>query len=194
MDEGTRTDTKASPMLPLPFAPASRRAAFVLALLLPAAGCTTSDPTLGLGDNGLPYAAVGMTGAAGALAASGGPRRSALSIAFLPVVGVPEARAEGLAKALSDAATARGITIAPQGELAPYRLKGSFSTSGSDGALAFVFDVYDAGGTLIDRIDGQEAIAGRAGRDPWDAVDGRVLAAVAKRAMDGFAGSAVARS
>lgn len=174
-------------------ASASRRAALVFALLLPA-GCTTSDPTMGLEGGGLPYAAVGQPGAANALAASADQSASAPTIVFLPVIGVPEARAEILAQALAEAATARGISIAPQGTPAPFQLKGSFSAEPNGAGLAFVFDVYDANGTLVDRIGGQEALRGRVAGDPWNAVDERTLAAVAKRAMDGIAASAAARS
>lgn len=111
--------------------------------------------------------------------------RTTGEIQFLPLVGAPQDKAELLARALSDTATAQGLRIRPASEsVADVRLKGYFSAfnDGSTTTLVYVWDVLDANDQRIKRIQGQETIPGKTD-DPWAAVDLTTFQTVAKRTL-----------
>ena len=110
---------------------------------------------------------------------------SAGQVQFLPLVGAPEEKAVLLARALSESAAARGVTIRPAAEApSSVRLKGYFSAfnDGSSTTLVYVWDVLDASDRRVRRIQGQESVPGAAA-DPWAAIDLSTLAAVADRTL-----------
>ena len=110
---------------------------------------------------------------------------SGAEVQFLPLIGVPQAKAELLARALSDGAAATGVTIRPAAETKTnIRLKGYFSAfnDGHKTTLVYVWDVLDANDQRTHRIQGQETVDGKAD-DPWAVVDGKVLDAVARRTL-----------
>ena len=106
-------------------------------------------------------------------------------VQFLPLVGAPEEKAVLLARALSESAAAKGVTIRPAAEApSSVRLKGYFSAfnDGSSTTLVYVWDVLDASDRRVRRIQGQESVPGAAA-DPWAAIDLSTLAAVADRTL-----------
>ena len=124
-------------------------------------------------------------------AAAGSPRSPARSTAsstqvqFLPLIGVPQAKAELLARALSDSARASGVTIRPAADTkTDLRLKGYFSAfnDGQQTTLVYVWDVLDANDQRTHRIQGQETVPGKA-KDPWSVVDSKILDEVARKTL-----------
>ena len=110
---------------------------------------------------------------------------SVAEVQFLPLIGVPQGKAELLARALSQSAHSQGVTIRPAAEAkTDIRLKGYFSAfnDGAQTTLVYVWDVLDSGDNRAHRIQGQETIPGKAA-DPWSVVDARVLDAVADRTL-----------
>ncbi|MDX1731662.1 MAG: hypothetical protein R3184_11040 [Aurantimonas coralicida] len=122
---------------------------------------------------------------AGPAPASVSAGQSVGEVQFLPLVGAPEEKAVLLARALSESAAARGVTIRPAAEApSSVRLKGYFSAfnDGSSTTLVYVWDVLDASDRRVRRIQGQESVPGAAA-DPWAAIDLSTLAAVADRTL-----------
>ena len=127
-------------------------------------------------------AAPAPTGPAPASVSAG---QSVGDVQFLPLVGAPEEKAVLLARALSESAAAKGVTIRPAAEApSSVRLKGYFSAfnDGSSTTLVYVWDVLDASDRRVRRIQGQESVPGAAA-DPWAAIDLSTLAAVADRTL-----------
>ena len=116
------------------------------------------------------------------------PTRSTASgaqVQFLPLIGVPQAKAELLARALSNSARTSGVTIRPAASTkTDLRLKGYFSAfnDGEKTTLVYVWDVLDANDQRTHRIQGQETVPGKAD-DPWAVVDSKVLDAVAQKTL-----------
>ncbi|MCD1641371.1 hypothetical protein [Aurantimonas coralicida] len=122
---------------------------------------------------------------AGPAPASVSAGQSVGEVQFLPLVGAPEEKAVLLARALSESAAAKGVTIRPAAEApSSVRLKGYFSAfnDGSSTTLVYVWDVLDASDRRVRRIQGQESVPGAAA-DPWAAIDLSTLAAVADRTL-----------
>ncbi|MEF2551099.1 hypothetical protein VQ042_06935 [Aurantimonas sp. A2-1-M11] len=136
----------------------------------------------------LPSPPVSTAAAPATLAAAPAPAMAGQSVGevqFLPLVGAPEEKAVLLARALSESAAAKGVSIRPAAE-APsnVRLKGYFSAfnDGTSTTLVYVWDVLDANDQRVRRIQGQESVPGAAA-DPWSAIDLPTLAAVADRTL-----------
>ncbi len=111
---------------------------------------------------------------------------SSAQVQFLPLIGVPQSKAELLARALSDSAAKSGVTIRPAAETKTnLRLKGYFSAfnDGKKTTLVYVWDVLDANDQRTHRIQGQETVPGKAD-DPWAVVDSKVLDAVAQKTLN----------
>jgi hypothetical protein len=91
------------------------------------------------------------------------------SISFLPIIGAPLAAVTPLSRELSASAQARGLEIKPTSNPgASNLLKGYFSAyqDGSNTAITYVWDVLDASGGRLTRLQGQEKVRG-GGNDPW---------------------------
>ena len=65
---------------------------------------------------------------------------------------------------------------------ATWRIQGHFVALGhsTSSTILYTYDIYDASGTPVHRIVGQD-VAGGADGDPWGAVDGDVQTRLAKR-------------
>lgn len=177
---------------------------FALVLL---AACTSSgDATMGmspptaigaagtamppLGDEGASRAppAVAALPAAAPLRAPGDGSLRAGPIQFLPVVGAPARTVEALSEALARSAAERGVAILPSaGAPAPVRLKGYLSAigEGRETVVVYVWDLIDPAGERVGRIQGQERV-GASAADPWDAIDGAALRAIASGTIEEF--------
>lgn len=105
------------------------------------------------------------------------------SMAFLPVEGAPQSAVTTLSKSLRSNAQTQGLSlIGPSQSGAAFRVKGYFSAL-NDGAgtlLVYVWDVLDASGKRVHRINGQER-SGTSKSDPWQAITEVELGRVANR-------------
>ena len=127
---------------------------------------------------------------ADAARASSRSASSSAQVQFLPLIGVPQAKAELLARALSDSARTSGVTIRPAADTkTDLRLKGYFSAfnDGKQTTLVYVWDVLDANDQRTHRIQGQVTVPGKA-EDPWSVVDSKVLDQVARKTLSEAAG------
>ena len=182
----------------------SDKTAWRMAGLLPLflAGCTTSDPSMGISPPGaISGAAAGSSGPVasdfspapvqpgptGARAPAGASQAG--PIQFLPLVGAPEEKVAMLSQALAQAAAANGVALSPaDGPVAPQRLKGYLSVlaEGRGTVVIYVWDVVDPQGVRLNRIQGQQRIDAADAGNPWSVVDGRAMAAIAATTMDEF--------
>lgn len=114
--------------------------------------------------------------------------REALRFHIAPVVGVTGDNAATLSARLSQSAGRRGLALASSGGEASHVLRGYFSTvDEEDGTVViYVWDVLDASGTRVHRIQGRELSTGEGGGSR--AVSATALEAIADRTMGDLAG------
>nr|WP_183515393.1 MULTISPECIES: hypothetical protein [Brucella/Ochrobactrum group] len=136
----------------------------------------------------------GTTAAATAPAttAPAAPQRSAglkpgkLHIA--PIVGAPVNVVTPLTHRINDDAKAKGIELAGNNDTgAAYVMKGYFSVLSEDNqtTVLYVWDVLDASGNRLHRIQGQEKVPGAAA-DSWSVVPASAMQAIADRTMQEY--------
>lgn len=129
-------------------------------------------------------------------AASGSPPQQTASLGaesgntlrFLPIIGAPLPAVTPLSRQLGAEARARGIAIRSSGDkTAKHVLKGYFSAVAGGGSITitYVWDVLDANGGRLNRIQGQESFPGNAS-DPWSAVPPSVMQTIATKTIDAY--------
>lgn len=99
------------------------------------------------------------------------------TIRFLPIIGAPVKAVTPLSRTLGRDARAAGLTIkSSKDPTAGHILKGYLSAyaDGQDTVVTYVWDVLDAGGQRLNRIQGQQKVPGTAA-DPWSAVPDEVM-------------------
>ncbi|QCL94395.1 hypothetical protein [Agrobacterium tumefaciens] len=120
--------------------------------------------------------------------ASLAPAASGNSIRFLPIIGAPVQAVTPLSRQLGAEARAKGLTIrASNDNSAENILKGYFSAF-ADGAkvnVVYVWDILDANGVRLHRLQGQETVAAK-GSDPWAAVTDRVMQDIAAKTLNDY--------
>ncbi len=109
-------------------------------------------------------------------------------LAVAPIIGAPLNVATPLAHRMNDDAKARGVDLAAAGENAAYVMKGYFSVLAENNqtTVLYVWDVLDASGNRLHRIQGQEKVAGAA-PDSWSVVPASTMEAIADRTMQEYA-------
>ena len=103
------------------------------------------------------------------------------SMSFLPVEGAPQSKVSALSRSLGASARVHGLSIVPANiPGSDYRVKGYFSalSDGSGTLLIYIWDVIDASGNRVHRINGQER-SGSTHTDPWQAITDTEIARVA---------------
>lgn len=120
--------------------------------------------------------------------ASLAPASSANSIRFLPIIGAPVQAVTPLSRQLGAEARAKGLTIrASNDNSAENILKGYFSAFADGGKvnIVYVWDILDANGVRLHRLQGQEAVTAK-GSDPWAAVTDRVMQDIAAKTLNDY--------
>lgn len=120
--------------------------------------------------------------------ASLAPAGSGNTIRFLPIIGAPVQAVTPLSRQLGAEARAKGLTIrASNDNSAENILKGYFSAFADGGKVnvIYVWDVLDANGVRLHRLQGQETVAAK-GSDPWDAVTDRVMQDIAAKTLNDY--------
>ena len=94
------------------------------------------------------------------------------SVAFLPVTGAPQQAVTSLSRSLRESAVQYQLPVVPSNQTgARYQIKGYFTalSDGSGTLLVYVWDVFDASGKRLHRINGQER-SNRNSTDPWQSI------------------------
>ncbi|NKN38388.1 hypothetical protein HFC70_18720 [Agrobacterium sp. a22-2] len=123
-------------------------------------------------------AAPQQTAAAPTTAAAG-------TVRFLPIIGAPVQAVTPLSRQLGAEARAKGLTIKGANDPASeHILKGYFSAFASEGNVnvVYVWDILDANGGRLHRIQGQETIRSNA-TDPWAAVPASTMQQIATKTI-----------
>ncbi|HWU64694.1 MAG TPA: hypothetical protein VN112_21950 [Ensifer sp.] len=110
------------------------------------------------------------------------------SIRFLPIIGAPISAVTPLSRELASNASARGISIKPSSDnSAENMLKGYFSAfdDGGGTTITYVWDVLDASGARLTRLQGQEKIPGKSA-DPWANVPPGVMSKIASDTINQY--------
>ncbi|MCB1481501.1 MAG: hypothetical protein KDJ55_05920 [Rhodobiaceae bacterium] len=118
------------------------------------------------------------------------------SIAFEPVVGLPENLATQLAAELGTAAVGQRLTVLGRDDpKAALRAKGYFTatTELSQTRIGYVWDLFDAAGQRKQRFEGQQVV-GRIANDPWSVADSELLATIAEWTITQIAASSNTRA
>ncbi|MCZ7886116.1 MULTISPECIES: hypothetical protein [Agrobacterium] len=113
------------------------------------------------------------------------PATSGNSIRFLPIIGAPVQAVTPLSRQLGAEARAKGLTIrASNDNSAENILKGYFSAFADGGKvnIVYVWDILDANGVRLHRLQGQESVVAK-GSDPWAAVTDRVMQDIAAKTL-----------
>ena len=138
--------------------------------------------------------ALGMAGCAsqpGVQLASLGPppAPSGVTIAFDSIDGPPPEVFRKLVANLNDEAQSRKIAVVSRSSNATYRVRGYVSALVERDKTSFgwVWDVYNADKSRVQRISGEEPAAAGRRRDAWAAADDRVLRHMASSGMDRIA-------
>lgn len=110
------------------------------------------------------------------------------TIRFLPIIGAPVQAVTPLSRQLGAEARAKGLTIRPSGDTtAENILKGYLSAfaDGSNITIVYVWDVLDANGARLHRLQGQETVPAR-GSDPWAAASDSTMQKIAVRTLNDY--------
>lgn len=110
-------------------------------------------------------------------------------IRLAPVVGAPNGAVQAMSRRIASRSTERGIALVPPGTSgATHDMKGYFSAITESGktTVIFVWDVFDASGNRLHRIQGQESAPGSS-PDGWSSVSNRMMETIGTRTVDEFA-------
>lgn len=175
MDAGDLSPVQSSP-LPPPDAPQSAANA---SATLPAAPATTEPATAP------PPAGSSQTTSLDP-AAAGEP--TGATIRFLPIIGAPVQAVTPLSRQLGASARAGGLTIKSSSDpSSEHILKGYLSAFDNEGkvTVVYVWDVLDAAGARLHRMQGQETVAASGG-DPWAAVPAATMQLIGQKTISDY--------
>ncbi len=150
------------------------------------AGEIQAFPPPGTGP-GIPALQPGLAPTVAAAPVSTNPA-AAGSIRFMPVIGAPVAQVTPLSRQLAVEARNRGLTILSASDNGGDNvLKGYFSADTFDGktTVFFVWDVLDAVGNRLHRIQGQEETTST-GSDAWASVPPALMEKIASRTLSDY--------
>jgi len=105
-----------------------------------------------------------------------------------PIIGAPVNVVTPLTHRINDDARAKGVELAGNGGAdAAYVMKGYFSVLSEDNqtTILYVWDVMDASGNRLHRIQGQEKVPGAAA-DSWSVVPPSAMQSIADKTMQEY--------
>jgi hypothetical protein len=152
-----------------------------------------SDPAVTASPSGTTPALGSTPAPVTAAPASPSQQASALSatrMQFAPIIGAPVEQVTPLSRRLTVKARERSLTIFPASEKnVTHVLKGYFSLLNEANQLkvVYVFDVLDATGNRLHRIQGQEASPATSATASWESVPASVMEVIADRTIEEFA-------
>lgn len=110
------------------------------------------------------------------------------TIRFLPIIGAPVQAVTPLSRQLGAAARSSGLTIKSTSDAAAtHALKGYLSAFADGGKInvVYVWDVLDASGARLHRIQGQESVTGSE-PDPWAAVPAQTMESIGVKTISAY--------
>lgn len=140
------------------------------------AGCETSSSLLGSSNSATPPTQVANTAP---------PAQTNTRLALAPVIGAPDNVAKQMQASLGDALQKQKVTVAQNAtDKADYTLRG-YVVSAREKAgvkVSYIWDVTDPAGQRLNRITGEEIVAGATQRDPWQAITPPLIEKISTKA------------
>jgi len=118
------------------------------------------------------------------------PAATDTTLAFEPVVGIPEDRAAVLATELGAGAASSNLPITGRDKPnVRFRIKGYFNavSKGATTDVSYIWDIFNAEGARVYRISGTETVPA-ALPDPWSAIPDDTLKEIARKTIAGLRG------
>lgn len=113
---------------------------------------------------------------------------SAGTIRFLPIIGAPVQAVTPLSRQLGAEARAKGLTIRPSSDTTAENILKGYLSAFADGGnvtIVYVWDILDAGGARLHRLQGQEVVPARGG-DPWAGVTDAAMQKIAAKTLEDY--------
>ncbi|MGV1869952.1 hypothetical protein [Agrobacterium rosae] len=110
------------------------------------------------------------------------------TIRFLPIIGAPVQAVTPLSRQLGAEARAKGLTIRPSSDTTAENILKGYLSAFADGGnitIVYVWDVLDANGARLHRLQGQETVPAR-GSDPWAAVTDTAMQKIAAKTLNDY--------
>ncbi|MFC4624877.1 hypothetical protein ACFO1V_06510 [Daeguia caeni] len=157
--------------------------------------CNSTESTLNVQGQttGEQTTAAAATPPAGASPAAAAPQASAMlkpgKLQIAPLVGAPVNIVTPLTHRMNDVAKTKGIVLAGSNDKdAAYVIRGYFSALAENNqtTILYVWDITDAAGNRLHRIQGQEKVPGAAA-DSWSVVTPATMQAIADKTMQEYA-------
>lgn len=110
-------------------------------------------------------------------------------VAIAPVIGAPDGIAKQLHGQLTAALDQKGIGTVKTTDKAEYTLRGYIvSAREKTGTkVSYIWDVTDPAGKRVNRITGEELVAGAPGKDPWALVNAQLTQSIADKTAGSLA-------
>jgi len=159
------------------------RKLIVLSALLAAsaalAGCESSSALLGNTAGAQPETQV----------AQPAPVAAPSRVSVAPVIGAPDGVSKQLHQDFSSAIGQKKVTVVSAQEKSDYALRGYIVAAKDKGAtkVSYIWDVTDPAGKRVNRITGEEVIAGSSASDPWATVTPQITQAIAQKSAESLA-------
>ena len=143
------------------------------------AGCGTSNNLLGSTETPTKVATPGAPPAATPQA----------KVAIAPVIGAPDAIAKQLQSQLGTALDQKGIGTVKTTDKAESALRGYIVSAREKAGtkVSYIWDVTDPAGKRVNRITGEELVAGAPGKDPWASVNAQLTQSIADKTAGSLA-------
>ena len=153
--------------------------ALLCGLSLALAGCESGSSILGSGPDAQPQAQL----------VPAKPAIAQTRVALAPVIGAPDGIAKQLSQDFSAAITQKNVRVVGAQEATDYTVRGYVVAAKDKAAIkvSYIWDVTDLQGRRVNRITGEESIAGAATSDAWSAVTPQVSQSIAKKSADSLA-------
>ena len=142
------------------------------------AGCESSSGLLGA-SSATPETQIAQP----ASLASGKVAAASTRVSVAPVIGAPDGVAKQIAQDFSSAIAQKNVTVVAAQDNAEYALRGYVVAAKEKSAVkvSYIWDVTDPSGRRVNRITGEELVAGAAGADPWAGVTPQITQAIAQK-------------
>ena len=110
-------------------------------------------------------------------------------VSVAPVIGAPDGVAKQLQQDFSTAIGQKSVTVVGAQDKADYALRGYIVAAKEKAGtkVSYIWDVTDPAGRRVNRITGEEIVAGAAGTDAWSGVTAPVSQSIAQKSAGSFA-------
>lgn len=116
------------------------------------------------------------------------PAPPATRVTVAPVIGAPDAIGRQMQQDFTAAVGLQKVSLVSPGDRPDYTLK-AFVVAAKDRTntkVSYILDVIDPAGKRVNRIAGEESIAGQTPKDPWSAVTPDIVRNIAQKSAASF--------